>query len=225
MFEFLNFIPAVRQLLKTISWAKIAQVTVLFLVLFLAWITYATRDTIVQYITENHNIHSNEELTPDITHLSKTTQQDIKTIVNNSPVISMISVEVLNFRTNSRYTIFMYTSDAQLDNVYHDQHYGMVQVPIFRENTTYNRRLIGLINGEFECDPFTNTDESVTKPTLNSFVNFVCSSGIPPYYGKIVGILNIYLRQRPSNNDIDQLRIVSQTLSSELYERDLRNAN
>ncbi len=225
MFDFLDLIPALKQLLKTVTWVKIAQVTVLFLVFFSAWLTYATRDTIVTYITHRTSKPSITSQAEVFDSVSQTTKNNISAIVNNSSIINAISIEIFNFNMNSRYTAYMYTDDQQLGNIYLSQHYGLTGDPIFRNSTMYNKRLISLINGEFVCDKYINTDESIDMPDIAPLVKYVCSGGIPPYYGKIIGILNIYLRAQPTDNDIDQLRIAAQTLSTEIYDKDVGHAN
>ena len=78
-----------------------------------------------------------------------------------------------------------------------------------------------LINGEFICDPFKDTIAYRFAPSADSIVATVCANGIPPIYGKFTGILSVYLKRVPTQEEIDRIRTLSRDLSLEIFERDL----
>ena len=82
--------------------------------------------------------------------------------------------------------------------------------------------MIDLINGEFVCSPFTDTIGSKIIPELAKHIHTVCANGIPPYYGKFLGIVSIYTKRAPLPEEQDQIRSIAKNLSSMIYDNNFK---
>jgi hypothetical protein len=93
-------------------------------------------------------------------------------------------------------------------------------IPLFNSDSGNNVRMSQLINGEFVCNPFRDTIAYKLAPEAEVSVNTVCANGIPPYYGKFTGIITLYLKRKPTKDEIDQLRNLSKATAKQIFERD-----
>jgi hypothetical protein len=101
------------------------------------------------------------------------------------------------------------------------------EIPLFNSDPINNVRMSKLINGEFICDPFKDTiayklAPATNKSVVTNIVSTVCANGIPPTYGRFTGIVSVYLKTVPTQEENDRIRTLSRDLSLGIYERDLK---
>lgn len=219
MDSFLSKLSALTGLLKTLSWLKIAQLVTLIFVLFLGWSTYELRENIYSYITQPRLTQH----APTTVKLSKKTTNTIVSSVNKSDLIVGIQVTIVDFQKNTRTVILTHSDDRNILEVYEAyKDKGTLDFPVFNTDVTNNKRMIDLINGEFVCSPFTDTIGSKIIPELAKHIHTVCANGIPPYYGKFLGIVSIYTKRAPLPEEQDQIRSIAKNLSSMIYDNNFK---
>lgn len=217
MLGFLYKLSLLGQFLSKLSWEKIAQIAVFFLVLFSAWLAYVTRDDISRML-----IAGKYEKTVPLQKLSKRTIEELDSTINKFDAISAISINSIDFRTNTRQIVYFSTNNRNLREIYNRYEVEGIIHPLFGNNTEINKRIIELINGEFICSKYIPILGGISVPESKEYIDTVCSSSIPPYYGKIVGTINIYLKREPSKEEIDQVRFLSKSLSAFVYSKELK---
>jgi len=205
-----------KAFMASLTWMKIAQLVVLFLVMALAWITYETREDLVRYIfsQQEHNI--------PLKKLSAKTTEELKAAIGKNDLVVAVAVNVINFKTNSRYVIFSYSPDKDLTNVYNRYNMENLEQPLFTNNPEHNKRIIELINGEFVCHKYINTIGSVDLPDTRNYIDTVCANGVPPYYGKIIGVVSIFTKREPIPEEVDQIRVLTRNLAILIYDKELK---
>jgi len=212
-------LTSVKALLNTLTWKKIAQVFVFVIVVSLTWAAYETRDAIYKYI-----ISGKTDKSATVIHaLSTKTIKEIDQLVNRSGLIIGIQVSVVDFQRNVRYIIYVHTDVAELRELTAKSiHDSTIELPLFSNNAVNNRRLVDLINGEFTCNKYTDTMGPVLIPNSEKYVDTICSNGIPPFYGKFIGIVSVYTSKSPTDEETAQIRALLKNLSNAIYDIEFR---
>jgi hypothetical protein len=212
-------LTTVQHFLKVLTWKKIAQVTVFLFVISLAWATYETRQSIYNFVNQSKI----ESHTPESIKLSKKTIKEINSAVDKSDLIVGIQITIVDFQKNIRSTIYTYTDDNNILGIY--QRYedsGLSDLPIFSNDVIDNRRMVDLINGEFICTPFTSTIDNKLIPEASKYISTICANGIPPYYGKFMGMVSVFTKRPPTSEEVDQIRTLTKDLSMMVYDNDFK---
>ncbi len=198
-----------------LSWTKIAQLSVFLLIVALGWIAYQMRDSIVGTVSQ---VTTQKTENIVITTIPKKTMQVIDNIVTQSDLIVGITVVNVNFQRNLRTIVYSSIDNIGLKMEYAQAYGSSQELPLFNSDVTNNKRLVGIINGEFICSPYAETIVGQTQPETRKYVNTICISGIPPYYGSFSGIVSIYLKRQPTSEEVDQVRAISRNISVLVYE-------
>lgn len=215
MFSKLSF---VQEFLKTLSWTKLAQLAVFLAIVALAWAAYESRESLYNYITRS-KISANVYFVK----VSKHSSDMIKNSVDKSPAIVGAQIALVDFQKNTREIVYTYTDSTELKKIYDDfEKNNAFDLPLFNADVANNRRLVKLINGEFVCVPYLETIGYRLVPDSAKYITTICSVGIPPFYGKFSGIVSIYINKTPGAEEVDQLRILAKTISTQVYEKDFR---
>lgn len=217
---FLEKVSDVQKLLNTLSWLKLAQLTVLVLVLALAWATYDNRESIYRAASQTR---LSKAASLRLTKLSKDTIAEIDLVVQRSELVVGIQIEVVNFQKNTKTVLYVNIDNSDLKAVYTKYLSSTIsEVPLFNNDTVNNKRLIDLINGDFVCNPYSETLSARLYGDTAKYVDTVCMNAIPPYYGRFLGTISIYTQKLPLPEELDQLRALAKELSLLIYERDIK---
>jgi len=215
-----NDLVAVKKFLDVLSWKKIAQLSVFIFIIVFGWLTFEMRESIYTYITTESLFKAHK--TNILSVLSKKTTNEIDSTVNQSSLIVGISVINVDFQRNLKTIVYVSIDDKHFKEEYSSAYGSLATLPLFDTDVLNNKRLIGVINGEFVCHDYTDTIQAQTAPSTKKYVSSVCVSGIPPYYGVFNGIINIYLNKQPTPEEIDQIRAISRNISVLVYESDVK---
>lgn len=214
-----NDLTTVRRFLDALSWKKIAQLAVFLFVIVLGWATFEMREPIYNFIVQTRIQKSQPSL---LTALSKKTTTIIDNIVTQSDLIAGISIVNVDFQKNLKTMVYVSIDDPRLKAEYVRAYGTATSLPLFSTDVLNNKRLVGIINGEFICSSYAETVAAQTAPETKKYVSTVCVSGIPPYYGAFSGIVNIYLHRIPTQEEVDQIRVMSRNISVLVYDTDFK---
>ncbi len=219
MGNFTNILAAMKKFLTVLSWQKLAQLLAFVLIIAFSWLGFMERDVIYGMVSKSASL---SQSAPPVS-LSKQSTDALLAITSRTDLVVGITVEVVNFQTNTRSVIFYTTNNPAVEDLYKDIRRKLgTELPIFTNDVNINRRIIDLINGEFTCTPFNIMPGVETQPAINKYITTVCSNGIPPFYGKFSGIINIYLKRIPTPEEMDQIRTILKTTSASIYYRDFK---
>jgi len=211
-------LKSLGQFLSTLTWEKIAQLIALVIIIVVTWTMYKMSDRLIEYVRQDKI----ENRAPSMRSLSTSTINDINRTASKSGIMAGVAVSVVNFQKNTGYLIYINGYTRELKEEFSRHNLNSVELPAFTQNAMQNRRLIDLINGEFTCYDFSTTLLATQMPLLQDKISYACSSSIPPYYGKFVGTVTIFLKRVPTAEEIDQLRVMSNILSEIIYNKELK---
>lgn len=205
-------LQAFTNLLKSLSWVKIAELLVLLTVLITALVFYENRQTVYDSIGAN----SLSDHQPGI-KISERSAAEMTDLVTRSSVILGFQVIEVNFVKNTRRTVFVNIEDAMLKKAF-DVYYKtkLTDAPAVTAIEHDNKRLVRLVNGEFVCVPYKDTIGQVLVGGGDN-IGTACSYAVPPIYGKFRGYVTAFLAKGLTNPEQAQIKVVLQNLSMNIY--------
>jgi hypothetical protein len=218
MSDFGENVGILQQFLAKLSWIKLTQLIALILIISVAWSAFSARDQIFDYVKKD-KLDSHP---PAFRQLSPSTIKEINASASKSDIVAGVSVNVVNFRKNSKYIVFLEAYDKDMKEIFAKYSLQDMELPVFTQSIAQNRLIVDLINGEFVCNSYTSTGLATEMPEAAKYAVHVCSSGIPPYYGKFIGSVHVFLKRTPTVDEVDQLRVLVKHLSTIVFEKELR---
>lgn len=206
--------------LNVLTWKKLIQLLAFVCIMGLTWALYENREVIYGFASQKR-IDTASTLSRD---LSKVSKVHINAVAEKSEIIAGIAIMVADFQKNQRILVYSYFPDSQVDLKKIYATYAATYLgdpPLFSDNVEDNKKLVALINGEFVCIPYEKTLSQRLAPSTGEFIKYSCANGIPASYGRFTGIITLYLTREPKTDEIEQLRLVTKTLSTLIYEKDL----
>lgn len=214
----INDLNTVKQFLNTLSWKKIAQMTVFIIVITLSWLLFEARNSIINFVTQDvTHVKAVIKIKPE---LSKTTKNMIDLTVDKSELIIGIIVVSVDFQKNTRQVIYVKTDEPSLMDTAMHAMQSSLEIPLFNSDPINNKRMTDVINGEFICTKYSDTISAQIYPETKKSIETICISGIPPYYGAFNGVVGIITKRALTTDEIDQLRVISRNISSTIYDKE-----
>lgn len=213
-----SVISGVQKLLNSLTWEKILQLVVFLLVVGSAWATFENRQSIYNFVNRKKIAHA------PVYKISSTTAKELTSSVDRSSLIVGIQVLIVDFQKNIRTVVYTYTDDKSLFDLYLNFSQSNVtqDIPLFTNDVSNNKRIVDLINGEFVCGEYTDSPGARYLPESKTYIRALCSNGIPPFYGKFTGIVTVYLKQMPTDDEVTQLRSLTTKWSALIFENDVK---
>ena len=211
-------IETIQTLLGSLTWRRIALLTVFLSILGFSYAMFDNRFAVYDFFGSARTIPP-----ATVVKLSKSSIDSINTSVAQSDIVVAIQITLVDFQRNTR--IITYTS---VDNEELKALYGNfikkapTELPLFNSDMINNERLVNLVNGNFICNNYKETLSAKLVPESTAYVKTLCAGPVPPLYGRFSGIISIYLSREPTKIEIEQLRNLSRALGLLVYDNDLR---
>jgi hypothetical protein len=209
------------KLIRTLSLDKIAIFAIMSFLSIVGFTFWENREKLSQlsfYASQGMTI-SRYVVTWKI---SEKHEAALRAIVSSDSKIVAGGVFSSNVRYNEIRPVFFYSPDSSLvSSVAFDTQSRFSRTPLFSFAEISNANIIKLINGQFVCGPFADTNLSILYPELNSIFKYACRASIPSYYGYFSGYIAVYLSEAPSKEKQQQLRLVMENLANEIYFKDV----
>lgn len=208
------------EFLKALSWQKILQVIIFIVIVIGSWTFWENRSVIYNSWKIGARVEVDR---PPIIEISQSTKSYMDSaIARSNDLIVGIQITSVNFKRNIRSSAYMTSSDKELKDGYEKYNQTRVtDVPLFTDNEISNQRIIHLINGDFVCYNYRDTPASRLYVLSPRNITTVCSISIPPYYGRFIGYMNLYLTRNPASEDMTVVRQFARDLSLRVFESDV----
>lgn len=219
MSDFLDKLKQIQSFINGLSLKKIFLFTLFLFIVGFSYATFENRDSVYNFFIKSAQIHK----TLATRTLSKKTTTEIDLAVIQSDIVVAIQVTLVDFQRNTRVITYTSIDKPELRVIFNRFiKTAPAELPLFNTDPINNRRLVNLVNGEFICDPYRDTIAAKFLPESMEHIDTLCANSIPPFYGRFSGIIGIYLKRQPTPNEVDQIRTLSKTLSSTVFNNDLK---
>lgn len=205
---------------KIIAWLSLKKV------LLLSTITFGALALFTAYEQREQLVEAAGGAVTPTTHFKVSTemQDRIRVMVNNSSLITTITVLEANLKINERDIVFRYGDDPSVNDNWEREYSknGTIQ-PIFTRDSGNNAQMVALVNGEFNCYKFSDTVNKDIVPQNERRTPVVCRISLPPYYGEFAGYLGFALSRTPSPAEQDELQLEARRLANEIFFKNIVN--
>lgn len=195
-----------------LTWQRLGQVSIVLVLTAAGIIFWKNIDYISGAIRP-------AKLTADKTELvisdnGKKAIDDVLTRTSTS--INTIMVVRMDLERNTRRAVLFKSSDynIQTQRDEFERTHFTTDIPAFTADPENNKRLIELINGEFVCVDWAQSNSARYLQNVN--VKFVCATGVPPLYGKFRGTIVAFIKNVPDAEERTRLKIVMRDLADKL---------
>jgi hypothetical protein len=186
---------------NALTWKRIGQVAVVLLFAALGVIFWINRQYLAEYVRPSKLSADRPPLI--VSDKGKTAIDE--TLAKSGGVINTISVVRMELERNTRSVIFFATNDPEIrrQNDNFIATHATPGIPIFTDDQVNNKRIIGYVNGEFQCVEW--KDAQASRYLIGVNVKYTCATPVPPIYGQFRGIVIAFIKIVPDAEE--QLRI------------------
>ena len=146
-------------------------------------------------------------------------KRKITDITKKTPVIVGVQVVTLNFHRNVRVETYIALNNAAIQAAYNLYLQNKIlEVPLFTIDKDKNNRIFTIISGEFTCSPYKESMAYKYAPQLDqTYITDVCSLGVPPYNNNTSGLISVYLKYHPSDDERQNIFLSMRDISNQIY--------
>lgn len=123
-----------------------------------------------------------------------------------------------DIQTNTSQLSHMFMVDTELNRLYTDYFSTKIisdKRPLFiKHNDNLNSRMVRLINHEFVCEDYENTDGYLFAPTAR--VATVCSSAFPVSSIEFNGYVSVFLRKSPTEAELSIIEMIVRDIAEDV---------
>jgi hypothetical protein len=154
--------------------------------------------------------------------LSKSSEEQIKTVTKGHAEILMISVISVNMRVLQRTPVYVYSGDVQIQKMVDNQLAARTgTIPVFTKDEKADADMVSLMNGDFSCVKYGDTVNATIFPALAGRVKQLCRIGLPPYKGNFAGYISVMLSDMTGPYKEDEIRLELTKLATDIYLSDV----
>lgn len=200
-------------LIKSLSWTKVAELAVLIVLLIAALTFYENRQAVYDTIGASSLMDHSAAIV-----VTEKTKSELENMIDRSKIILGVHVAEVSFIKNTRHTAYLHIDDPILKKAFEAYFKSkMSDAPALTALEGDNTRLVRLVNNEFVCVPYKDTI-GYTLVGGGDNVGMACSVAIPPYYGKFRGYITAFVSKEISTTELSQVRIVLQVMAMNIYD-------
>jgi hypothetical protein len=209
--------------LDKISWKSIAKAVVIILISMACFTLYEHRVPFYKRFLSVARVSAGGMLPSPP---SDATQEAVKKLVVRDSIIGAAQLVNADLARNQRVVIYTHADDWNI-KYWLEEFYKrrLTPTPLFLDGDEAgvldnNTRMISIINGQVDCQPFEKNIVSQRIPELAGKVSMLCSVSIPPYY--FSGYLTLWLTRIPTPREMEDLRADARSLSSDIYDMEFQ---
>lgn len=152
-------------------------------------------------------------------NISAKSKAQLTKIALTSNMIKLIMITEIDAKNNQRFTRWLFINDALSDKIQANDKLQL-PLPIFNTNHKNTQQMIGVLNNEFVCTPFSDTIHYTRISVLTPPLVSMCQLAIPlPQFGMFAGILSIGLTTIPTKDQQDALKLEASRIAVTLFLR------
>lgn len=213
----LQALQALQDLTDKLTLRRIATAMLAGVLALLLFTTYENRTSIIDVLLQGATTPESQREWS----VSEKTSSQMVDLVKINPLVSFAFVEKLDLPKNRRIPKFWFVSHEGNSFIVDERMKTKLPEAAFDQDSKNTQQLVSILNNNFVCSKFEDTVFSRYFPELRSSSPYVCSIAIPPFYGRMIGILTFGVTVKPQGNDYDAIRLEATRLSVEIYLHDI----
>lgn len=151
--------------------------------------------------------------------ISVQTKAQLTEIVLTSKIIKLIMITEIDTKNNQRFTRWLFANDA-LSKKIRENDKLMLPLPMFNTDNQNTQQMIGVLNNEFVCTPFSQTVHYSRISALSPPLTTICQLAVPlPRFGLFAGIITIGLTSNLTKDQQDAMKLEVSRIAAKLFIR------
>ena len=209
-----DYILYLKIFIKNLSWKRLFSlfILILFSIFLILFIEFVEDNFFKKTVPLPGDTIKTLSISPDVKRSIEDFNQRLDFVVG-------VQIVTLNFTRNIR--VYTYANiDSLLIQEAFDSYIlrRITDTPIFDSDKSNNDRMIKILSGEFICVPYNMSTAYKYVPELNSYIGNVCAISIPPYNNEITGIITVYLRTIPTEEEKKTIFLFLRDQSFKIFE-------
>ncbi len=215
----LEVLQALQDLTDKLTWRRIATALLAGVVALILFTGYEFRGQLVHAAVSY--AQQRDQLQYAEWDISGPSGQQLRGLVESNSMVSMVMVEKIDLQRNRRIPKFWHLNSPIEQDRFTKMVGSRLPDAAFDDDAQSVQQLIGILNNEFVCSRFEDTALFHFSPQLKESMPYVCSIAVPPFYGRMLGILTFGLATRPTQSEHAAIRAEATRLAVELYLHDI----
>ena len=218
----IKLIDALKKFISFLNPARMVILAFLMLFVVLGISFWENRQVVYNAVTSSVTASGDKFSADIIPPLQEPTKASIKNVVDRNQNIVAVQITRTDFRNNIRDTVHFYSDVQTLVNefAYYEETKINYQQLFTVGDVDQNERMIKIIEQEFVCVDMP-PNISMMMPSSTKYAKQICSISIPPRYGKMVGYVNVWLREPIGATAMPYYKNLARSISDEVYDRDV----
>lgn len=205
----------VQDLADKLTFKRILTILLAGILVTCTTLFYENRDTIFSAAYEKV---TGEEKVPGVWAPGDQTKVELSDLMKRSPLIAAVVLTHVDLQKNRRKPLWWKIDDTEADTISEKTERSLPR-PVFDYDPKNTQQMVAVLNNEFVCSRTADTVFRFNWPVERMPV--VCRIAIPPFYGRMVGMLSVVLKKQPTKYELDQIRTEASRLAVDIYLRDV----
>lgn len=214
IFKILGYIPGVIRLTDQLQFQKLFALFALCFVMLVGFTMWSERTQVMDYV-----ISKISTSTPTW-EVSQQTKDIIISETNKNSSISWVAINELDLGANAKRLKYWYNDNPDVYNKLNTK-FDTNTSAIFDFEQRHTDQMVGVLQNQFICVPFPDTNLKQSVPELGEQTQIVCRIAIPPFYGRFVGVLTIGIRGEYSETTMFQAKTMATSIATNIYWHDV----
>lgn len=213
-----EIVAFLNDMVDALTWKRFALLALLGFVTIALLILFDNRTTVFNRLVDSTPV---EELSIPW-EVSQQTKTEL-TALTRLPIIDGVLLTEVNLKKNRRITKFWYVRDADFRQQAATVISQMLPQAFFDSDRKNNEQMLNVLGNQFSCTPTEETIFVRFIPDMQKKYPVVCRLAVPPFAGEFAGLVTVLLTRKPTQPEVDSLKIEITRVSVEMYLRDIQN--
>lgn len=214
----IDFKTKVVDLVKTLTWTRLALYTVTALLAVSLYTVWENRQNLLTRVSTSLNSTVDDFILEAPTKVGVGIVTDF---MKQHPAVQMITIVDANPIDNTRVIVHRSFNDQKV-KAYIEARTGEYpragDGPLFTADADNNKIVLSILNGEFSCSPVREYSIFARAfPELAGKTTYQCRVPLPPSFGKATGWFSLLLKEPLSAEEYDHIKIDSLLMSLNYY--------
>lgn len=213
-----ELVAFLNDMVDALTWKRFGLLALLGLLTVGLLMVFESRNTIFNKIVNTTPV---EEISAPW-EVSQETKNELTALTKLALIDGVMLTEV-NLKKNRRITKFWYVGDAAFRQEAANIVSTLLPQAFFDTDKKNNEQMLAVLSNQFICNASRDTVFVRFFPEIDRRYPYICRLAVPPFAGEFAGMVTVMLSRKPTDSEVDSLKIEITRVSVEMYLRDIQN--
>lgn len=213
-----EIVAFLNDMVDALTWKRFALLTLLGLTTVGLLMVFESRTTIFNRVIDTTPV---EEIAVPW-EVSAQTKAEMTALTKLALIDGVLLTEV-NLKKNRRIVKFWHVNDLDFRAEATTIAASLLPQAFFDTDRKNNEQMLAVLSNQFVCTPSVDTIYTRFFPNIEKKYPVICRLAVPPFAGEFAGLVTVFLKRKPTESEVDSLKIEITRVSVEMYLRDIQN--